>query len=75
MKCGKSFLVAVVALLIVGGFLWRRWNEAAHAPLMGIPQAQGGDDHELIIRRYLRTNNPAPHQSSNEAPHNLGSNY
>jgi hypothetical protein len=77
MKCSKGFIMTVAALLIVGLSLWHRWNEMANEPAM-----TRGDGGSIYLRKEMlkyqqraATNRPAPPQSSNEAPRNLGSNY
>jgi hypothetical protein len=74
MKRRKSFIVTVVAALLIGGlFLWHHWNEMAREPAMS-----GGDGASIYLRKETMknqraaTNSPAPPPSSNQAPRDLG---
>ena len=64
MKCSKSFIVTVVVLLLVGGYLWYYWNEMANARVMGVARAQEGASE--FIRHgtapVVTTNSPRPYR-------------
>lgn len=70
-KPGKSFIVTIVVLLLVGGRLWYGWNKEAHAPVKSVSPEQ---DTTAYFHPHLRKNGPAPTPplGSNQFPHNLG---
>ncbi len=51
MKCSKSFIVTVAALLLVGGRLWYGWNEQAHARVRE-------PNSDLMMNERLRLHKP-----------------
>jgi hypothetical protein len=74
MTRGKSLVVTIVALVIVGGYLWHRWNEP-QAPAMHVAPDQSGAYeyvHHQSNAPTVTTNIPAPLQNSNKAPHARG---
>lgn len=54
MKCSKSFIVTVIALLIAAKYAWYRVQDAYDVRYTGTPEAQGGVEHDVIMWR-LRT--------------------
>jgi hypothetical protein len=78
MKCSKSFIVTVVALLIATKYAWYRVQDTYDVRYTGTPDAQGGVEHDVIMWRLRTgkypTNSPAPLPlpGSNHVPRNLG---
>ena len=76
MTRSKSFVVTIVGLVIVAGYLRYRWNEMVNVPpeMAVLPAHHAA--HELVHHQSnaptVTTNSPAPLQSSNKAPHDLG---
>ena len=77
MKCSKSFIVTVIALLVVAEYARYRVQDTYDVRYTGTPDAQGGVEHDVIMWR-LRTGKyptnsptPAPQPNSNQNPHSL----
>ncbi|HWD92917.1 MAG TPA: hypothetical protein VG938_11280 [Verrucomicrobiae bacterium] len=64
MKCSKSFIVTVIALLVAAEYARYRVQDTYDVRYTGTPDAQGGVEHDVIMWRLrtgkLPTNSPAP---------------
>lgn len=71
MNISKSFIVTVVALVLVGGYIWHRWYEMTHAPMMVVhglePATPILKDSEAVVNRRMRLGRP-PFPTNDTAP-------